>query len=157
MLPQLPAKFWQRVTALFCTIGLACGGSGILPAVVVGIGQLDSDHHALVSGSGRYLEVRFHHLDDGSGHDEAVAAGEVSFKSGSDSHEDHVVRFVSEDNDSVLASAAPTPSSDLGGISLIEAELPQPIVLEHAIISKARPPPGELALIHCLRSVVLIL
>src|SRR5215212_7648950 len=136
MLLQLPAKFWQRVTALFCGIGLACGGSGILPAVVIAIGQLDSDHRVLVSASDRYLEVRFHHLGDGTRHDEAI--GDVSFKSGLDSDEDHVVRFVAADNDSVLSSVATTPNSHSGCISLIEAEPPQPIVREHATISRAR-------------------
>src|SRR4051812_13191156 len=117
MLLQLPAKFWQRVMALLCIIGLACSGSRILPALVVGIGQLDSDHRVSVSASGQYFEVRFHHLDDETGDEEAVA--EVSFKSGSHSDEDHVVRFVAANHDSVLSPVATTPNSHSGCISLV--------------------------------------
>src|SRR3954466_16426195 len=130
MLLQLPEKLSRRVTALFCAIGLACGGSGILPGVVAGIGQLDSDHRISVSASGQYFEVRFHHLDDETGDEEAVA--EVSFKSGSHSDEDHLVRFVAANHDSVLSPVATTPNSHSGCISLVEAESPQPIVREHA-------------------------
>jgi hypothetical protein len=144
----------RRLVALFCALGMACSAYGILPAVVTVVGSFDSDHRVVVTSSGQQMEVRFHHAEENhtnsSGDDAAPSANSP------DSHRDHVVRFASTGDLLSQISSAPTFTSITAFIAVFEAREKTPIVRSYVAVSHARPPPGETSLIHCLRSVVLL-
>lgn len=146
---------WRRLIALSCVIGMSCGASGILPAVVVLVGQLDSDHQVVVSSSGKELVVRFCHVDE-------TTAGQMPdgkaalVNNAQTSDADHVMQFASSGHllAQLPASAAPDPSSQC--LTALQIEQWKPVVRSYEAIPHARPPPDEATLIRRLRSVVLL-
>lgn len=145
----------RRLIALTCLIGMSCGASGILPALVVLIGQLDSDHRVVVSSSGKEFVVRFRHVD------EAVAsqlpdAKAAMANSAQHSDADHVMQFASAGHLLAQLPAPTTSHHHFQYLTALEAEQWEPIVRSYLAVPHARPPPGESPLIYCLSSVILL-
>jgi len=145
----------QRFLALFCLAAFLCGASGVLPALMMFVGQLDNDHHVLVSSSGESLQIRFHHAHDAAPLVNS-AGGLVLDESRADSPTDHVIEFVTAGDSLLQLPSLVTLDHALQPIGAVECERLIPIARPCLAISYARPPPGEATWSRCLRSVVLL-
>lgn len=149
------AHRWHRLTALFCLAALLCSASGVLPALTMLAGQLDDDHHVLVSSSGDKLQIRFHHTHEAA--PLANRAAELVLDGNrADSPTDHVIEFVTAGDSLLQLPSSATLDHALQPIGAVECERLIPIARPCLAIHYARPPPGEATWSRCLRSVVLL-
>lgn len=146
----------QCLIALFCLGAFLCGSSGVLPALILFAGQLDGDHHVLVSSSGEKLQIRFHHAHDALPPMNA-ARGRALDQVRVNSPTDHVVEFVNA-SDSLLQLLPSLAALDHASqpMSVVETGPFVPLARPCLAARDARPPPGEATWSRCLRSVVLL-
>jgi len=141
--------------ALFCLGAFLCGASGVLPALTMLAGQLDDDHHMLVSSSGEKLQIRFHHAHDAMPLVN-TAGGLVLDENRADSPTDHVIEFVTAGDSLLQMPSGATLDHTLQPVGAVECERLIPIARPCLAIYYARPPPGEETWSRCVRSVVLL-
>ncbi len=150
-----PMQTQLRVIALLCLIAICSSALGMLPALVVFLGELDRDHQVSVAAVDGQLEVHFHHAGQDQSHDSSTGDLTPEAKGHGDSHADHVMKFGSA-HDSVLSQRAIASGYQVQYVAVREAELWHPVLLHDAAVGHARPPPDLTAESRCLRSVVLL-
>jgi hypothetical protein len=146
---------WQRLAALLCLAAFLCGTSGVLPAFIILAGQLDDDHHVVVSSFAEKLQIRFHHAHDAVPAANAAGKGRLD-ESRSDSPADHVIEFVSPGDSLLQLPSLATLDHGLPGIAMVEGARFVLMTCSCLAAPHARPPPGDATRSRCLRSVVLL-
>jgi len=141
----------SRLLAFLALVGWFCSASGVLPTLAVFLGQLDRDHQVLVTLGDGALQVRFHHHAE-----HAEEQGAVIQAAANESHDDHVLQFVSAEDSVAQVSQTRVAGHLMISLTPIAAEQWLPVARHETVMSHARPPPGEATFSRCLHSVVLL-
>lgn len=150
------ARTRQGLAALLCLTAFLCGTSGVLPAFITLAGQLDDDHHVVVSSFGEKLQIRFHHAH--ATVPAVNAAGEVRLEASfSDSPADHVIEFASAGDSLLQLPSIATLDHSLLALSVVKGARFVSATRSCLPAPHARPPPDEATWIRCQRSIVLLI